>query len=151
MRLFRIRNLLMVGVVVAALVAGSEWLSRPTCATVGADGGLISIRSDRIDRGEAKFFCYRDSAGRKLRFVLARGDDGVTRSVMDACSQCYKFRKGFTASNGYLICRLCGNRYKISDMLAGKASCVPVSIENHEHDGVVTIDPAELEKNQALF
>ena len=71
-------------------------------------------------------------AGERLRFLLARGNDGKVRAVFDACRQCYKFHQGYDVAHGMLICRLCGNRYPIDHMTEGEASCVPVSLPHHE-------------------
>jgi len=135
-----------VGLTIVATIA----FGKPGCVSIrGADALQISGRS--LANGGAKIFCYRDDAGRKLRFVLARGTDGQVRSVMDACAQCYSFHKGFSISDGYLICRLCGNRYPINHILAGKASCVPVAIPNQEAGGKITIKTADLSKHAWLF
>lgn len=122
--------------------------ARPGCESISGAGEL-TIDSARIaDR--AGFYCYND-AGRKLRFILARGSDGKVRSVMDACEQCYPFHKGFVATRSELICRLCGNRYPVNHMLEGKASCVPVALPSHEEAGKVTIQSADLKKFGWLF
>lgn len=125
-------------------------IAKPGCTSVtGRDALVISGRL--LDKGSAKIFCYRDEAGKNLRFVLARGTDGKVRSVMDACSQCYTYHKGFTYSDGYLICRLCGNRYPVNHILSGKASCVPIAVPSNEADGKVTIRTADLKKMEWLF
>ena len=118
-------------------------------AVEGKDELVVSGRA--LDRGTAETFCYRDEAGEKLRFVLARGTDGKVRSVMDACSPCYSYHKGFAYSDGYLICRLCGNRYPINHILQGKASCVPIAIPSTEDDGSVKRRTADLKKMEWLF
>lgn len=122
--------------------------ARPGCETINGDGEL-TIDSSRV-AGKAGFYCYK-GAGHELRFILARGSDGKIRSVMDACKQCYPFHKGFAATKGELVCRLCGNRYPINHMLAGKASCVPVALPSHEENGKVSIRSADLKKFGWLF
>jgi uncharacterized membrane protein len=101
--------------------------------------------------GTAQFFCYRDRAGHEVRFVLARANDGIVRSVFDACRQCYRFHKGYTVADGFLICRLCGNRYRLDQMQTGVASCQPVHLENSQHGNTVEVRVAALEKGQQLF
>jgi uncharacterized membrane protein len=102
-------------------------------------------------RGEVQRFCYRDSAGERLRFLLARGADGKVHAVFDACRQCYKFHQGYKIENGMLICRLCGNRYPIDRMTAGEASCVPVAVRHSDDGSTVRIKPSDLESGKALF
>lgn len=138
----------MSGVVVLAIAIPAM---RPRCTDVtGNDRVLIPIAN--LARGAASFFCYRDEAGDHLRFIIARDDHGHVHSVMDACHQCYSFHKGYTvSSNGEVICRLCGNKYSLKGLEAGKASCVPVALPNREHDGVVEVKVADLEQQRQLF
>ncbi|HXN86516.1 MAG TPA: Fe-S-containing protein [Candidatus Binataceae bacterium] len=125
-------------------------MAQPGCTSVTGKNELV-ISGKTLKAGHPGIFCYRDDAGRQLRFVLARGDDGKVRSVMDACAQCYNFHKGFTYSDGYLICRLCGNRYPIDHMTSGKASCVPVALPSTENNGRIIIRTADLTKRAWLF
>ena len=97
------------------------------------------------------FICYKDDAGKQLRFVLARGDDGKVRSVFDACRQCFAFHRGYRIVKGELICRVCGNHYPLDHMTEGKASCVPVSLQHEDDAGVVRIKTADLKAGHAFF
>ena len=146
----RIRTLLAFAAVGVGGLALSVSMAKPECTSVDGKDTLV-ISGHLLDKGTAKTFCYRDDAGKQLRFVLARGTDGKVRSVMDACSQCYTYHKGFTYSDGYLVCRLCGNRYPVDHILSGKASCVPIAVPSDESDGQVTIRTADLKKNGWLF
>ncbi|MGH7925261.1 MAG: Fe-S-containing protein, partial [Candidatus Binatus sp.] len=99
----------------------------------------------------ARLFCYRDAAGKRLRFVLARGDDGKVRTVFDACRQCFAFHRGYRIVGNELICRVCGNHYPIDHMSEGKASCVPASLPHEDESGVVRIKAGDLKTGRALF
>ena len=112
---------------------------------------VVALDSGRVKTNRISFFCYSDSAGAQLRFILARGTDGRVRSVMDACAQCYAFHKGFSTDGKELVCRLCGNRYPIDHMLSGKASCVPVAVPSSEDGGRIRINIADLKKRKWLF
>jgi uncharacterized membrane protein len=123
---------------------------RPRCRPVsGADRITVSLA--QLARGAVEFLCYRDSAGERIRFILARDQDGTVHSALDACRQCYSFHKGYTVSHGQLICRLCGNRYGISQMEHGKASCVPIKLPNKQHRDLVEVKVSDLTKEAALF
>ena len=69
----------------------------------------------------------------------ARANDGAVRSVFDACRQCYRFHKGYIVVDGFLVCRLCGNRYRLDQMETGMASCQPIHIENTQHGNKVEV------------
>lgn len=137
-----------VGIVVA-LALGSSAM-RPRCVAVDGEEA-VSVPLARLARGAVSFFCYRDSAGARLRFILARDEDGKVHSVFDACRQCYSYQKGYTASRGDLVCRLCGNRYEIKSMEKGHASCVPINLPNRQHGDVVEVKVSDLKRGKALF
>lgn len=141
--------LLAVGLAIGAAIAAGRMFAPACTLTNGVD--VVTVPTDDLSRGSARFFCYRDRTGHLIRFVLTRGDDGTVRSVFDACRECYRFHKGFTIADGFLICRLCGNRYRLNEMRAGLASCRPVPLENAQHDGKVEVRVAALEQGHSLF
>jgi uncharacterized membrane protein len=132
----------------AAVVAGPMFA--PRCTPVNGEE-TVTASVGGLRPGTARFFCYHDRNGRELRFVIARLEDGTVRSVFDACQQCYRYHQGYTIADGFLVCRLCGNRYKIDQMQEGVASCQPVHLEHNQHGNRVEIKVAALEKGQALF
>ena len=146
----RVRTVVALGAIAVAALAMSISMARPGCTAVEGKDELV-ISGNLIDKGTARTFCYRDDAGKQLRFILARGSDGKVHTVMDACSMCYAFRKGFAYSNGYLICRLCGHRFPIDDVQTGDASCVPIALPSSEADGKVIIRTSDLKKMEWLF
>jgi uncharacterized membrane protein len=142
---------LVIGIAGAAVaIAAAMPILHSRCTELrGAE--MLTVSIARLADGEAHLFCYRDQAGQRLRFLLAQGNDGKVRAVFDACRQCYKFRQGYDASHGMLICRLCGNRYPIDHMTRGEASCVPVSLPHHEDSSRIEIKVSDLKSGAALF
>ncbi|MGC1399583.1 Fe-S-containing protein [Candidatus Binatus sp.] len=138
------------GLVLAAGAAFLIFTATSNCTTVsGIDDVAVNVSALRP--GIARVFCYTDDAGKRLRFVLARGNDGKVRSVFDACRQCSAYHSGYRVVDGELICRVCGNHYPVDQMTEGKASCVPVSLQHEEDAGVVRIKTADLKGGRALF
>jgi len=137
------------GIAMIALLLGTSSL-RPHCTPVS---GIeqISIPLGQVGRGVSSFFCHRDEGGKRLRFILARDEEGNVHSVLDACRQCSSYHKGYASSDGDLVCRLCGNRYQLSAMEKGRASCVPVELPNRQHNGIVEIQVSDLKRGRALF
>lgn len=136
--------------VVAALFMLASRASGPPCIPLHGTGTLaLDIRN--LAPGTAKLFCYDDSAGKQLRFLLARNSQGKVYASFDACRQCYKHHEGYSAHNGQLVCRMCGNRYPINHMLKGKASCVPVKLPAVEHGNTVDVKVSALKKGRWLF
>jgi uncharacterized membrane protein len=138
------------GAVLAAGVGFLIFTSTSNCRMVmGRDS--IDVNVSAMRPGSAQLFCYTDDAGKKLRFVLARGTDGKMRSVFDACRQCFTFHRGYQVVGGDLICRICGNHYRIDRMAEGKASCVPASLPHEDASGTVRIRTADLQAGHAFF
>ncbi len=139
-------------IAVVAAVAVLSNLELPPRCTLLRGPGPISIELSRIAQGQARLFCYKGEAGKKIRFILARGNDGIVHTVFDACRQCYSYRKGYRLSrNGDLICRLCGNRYTVDRMMAGKASCAPVALAHQQTGSTIRISAADLHAGRGFF
>jgi len=138
------------GLVLAAGAAFLIFTLTSDCTTVNG-GDDVAVNVSAMRPGSARVFCYTDDAGKRLRFVLARGHDGKVRSVFDACRQCFAFHRGYRVVGGELICRVCGNHYSIDRMTEGKASCVPVSLPHEDDPGIVHIKTADLKAGHALF
>jgi uncharacterized membrane protein len=138
------------GAMLAAGVGFLVFTSTSNCRMVtGQDE--VSVNVSAMRPGSAQLFCYTDDAGKKLRFLLARGTDGRMRSVFDACRQCFTFHRGYQVVGGDLICRVCGNHYRIDRMTEGKLSCVPASLPHNEASNTVRIKTADLRAGHALF
>jgi len=142
-------TLVLAGLGVGTAIALSP-IMRPRCREVRGEE-TVSISLTQLTRGGVDFFCFRDLAGEKLRFILARGTDGKVESAFDACAQCYKFGKGYTMSQGELICRLCGTHYQVRSLGTGKASCVPVRLPNEQTGKTVNVKVSDLQKGRSLF
>jgi uncharacterized membrane protein len=111
----------------------------------------VAIQAGDLKPGSVEFYSYRDRAGAELRFLLARDPGGAIHGAMDACQRCYSYHKGYIASDGYLVCKLCGNRYKLATMESGRASCVPVKLPIQVSGQGVKIKSADLERQRGLF
>lgn len=139
------------GLVLAAGAAAALISIASSDYTTVTGGAEVVVNVSAMRPGSARLFSYTDDAGKRLRFVLARGADGKVRSVFDACRQCSASRRGYRVVAGELICRECGNHYSIDRMTEGKASCVPVSLPHKDDSGIVRIKTADLKAGRALF
>lgn len=141
-------------IVAAALVVVAIWLavtaSGPQFIAVSANPS-VSVETNDLRPGDVRFFTYRARAGDQIRFLLARDATGRIKGVFDACQRCYMYHKGYVSSHGELICRYCGNRYKLEAMESGLASCVPMKLPLQVTNHTVNIKPADLERERGLF
>jgi uncharacterized membrane protein len=115
-----------------------------------SDSTVIKIPIRDLPRDGGRFYSVED-AGRQLRFVLARDENGKVRSVFDACGQCYRYKKGFSVAHGEMICRLCGNRYPLKHMMTGRASCAPVPLASTVTPDSVIVKATDIRKGAWLF
>jgi uncharacterized membrane protein len=90
-------------------------------ATIDSSPRTIAVTGKEVVNVEAptrpgavQFFSWQDRAGSRITFLLARSEDGIVNSALDACSRCFSYHQGHSTSNGYLICRLCGTRYRVA-------------------------------------
>jgi uncharacterized membrane protein len=142
-------------IVLALLAAGTGPFfitsQAPSFISVRTDSDSVIIPTQTLDRDQVKFYSYRDRAGEELRFILARDSNGEVHAAMDACQRCFTYHKGYIWSHGYLVCKFCGNRYKLQAMETGLGSCVPVRLPMRASGHNVNIKSAALERERGLF
>ena len=122
----------------------------PRFSTVTGDG-TISISISTLRSGEARFYRYHGRNGASVKFIVARDETGCIQVAIDACEQCATYREGYSTCDGYVVCRFCGNRYKINSLSGGAGSCVPFRLRYTLHGDAVQISSAELNKWSQLF
>jgi uncharacterized membrane protein len=142
--------LLMTAIIAVSATVLSELMRGPHFIPVfGAE--VITLDLHELGPGSVNFYTYRNDAGAQLRFLLARDPGGALHAAMDACRRCYGYHKGYTSSDGYLVCRFCGNRYKLDSMSRGLSSCVPVDLPIQVSGQTAQIKRADLERHADLF
>jgi uncharacterized membrane protein len=144
-----------------ALIGGGVVLTVATMALVaigieprftevtGVDSIVISGAD--VKRGDLRFFSYRNDAGKEIRFILGRDESGQVSAAFDACERCAQYRKGYSSSHGYLVCRWCGNRYKLNSHGSGIGSCAPIKLTVRETSDRIMVDTSQLKQHQELF
>jgi uncharacterized membrane protein len=150
-RLRGLSALLIVAAVVVVVAISWGATARAPQFTVVRANPSISIETEDLRPGAVRFFVYRDQAGDQIRFFLARDATGRIKAAFDACQRCYKYHKGYVFSGGELRCKFCGNRYKLEAIESGIASCVPIKLPFQIAGQTVTVKPADLERQRALF
>jgi uncharacterized membrane protein len=143
--------LLIVGAALVVVAISLAAMARGPQFTPVSANPSISIETNDLRPGNVRFFEYRDRAGDEIRFLLARDARGRIKAAFDACQRCYMYRKGYVSSRGDLVCRFCGNRYKLEAMESGLASCVPKKLPFQMTGHTVNIKPADLERGRGLF
>jgi uncharacterized membrane protein len=99
----------------------------PGCIEVIAQQ-IVNLPMAELRPGTVRTFCYPDTDGHVIRFIVARDSDGTVHSAFDACRSCFEYNLGYRLSGADMVCRFCGRRYKLKDMGTGIASCVPIRL-----------------------
>jgi uncharacterized membrane protein len=148
----RLRKSVLIAIAVLILATGAWLFASPgaRCAAAQAVDGVVTVSLSSLKPGTAHLFCYND-AGKRLRFILARGNDGKVHATFDACRQCYMFHRGYRIEHGEVVCRVCGNRYPVGHMTMGKESCVPVRLSSHVSGNNVAVRVSNLNSKRYLF
>jgi uncharacterized membrane protein len=122
----------------------------PQCTEVKGQQ-TVNLPLAELGRGTARTFCYRDSSGEVIRFIIARDSDGTIHSAFDACRGCFEYDQGYRLTGAEMVCRFCGLRYPLKEMGSGIASCVPLRLPHLTLSDGVQIKVADLEAGRWLF
>lgn len=115
---------------------------------VDARDGTVKIALSSLGEAEPSFYTF-NAEGKKINFFVLR-KDGDVRSYFDACARCYKYRKGYRAEDGVLVCRACNTSYSLNE-LDGIGSCYPLKLKGFAVDGSYVIEREDLIKGSIYF
>jgi uncharacterized membrane protein len=144
---FAIVLVLMLGLSAVELV--HRFAQAPCTAVAGQK--VVSVPLLEFAPGQARTFCYRDTDGETIRFIVARDADGTIHSAFDACHSCFQYGEGYSFWKGQMVCRFCGQHYPLKDIGTGIASCVPIQLRHLSLADRVQINVADLEAGRRLF
>ncbi len=151
-------------VAVLALLAGvgaylvlnssSDHPAATSVATQPAAGSPDSrdIRISLSDlSGTAKFFDYKLSDNKPIRFFVIKSSDGVYRAALDACDTCYHAKKGYHQEGDDMICNNCGLHFHSSQINEVHGGCNPVGLPRTIEGNQLVIKGDELERRGMYF
>ncbi|MFY9556172.1 MAG: DUF2318 domain-containing protein [Blastocatellia bacterium] len=101
--------------------------------------------------GTAKFFDYRLSDDKPIRFFVVRSSDGVYRAALDACDTCYHAKKGYHQEGDDMICNNCGLHFHSSQINEVHGGCNPVGLPRTIEGNQLVIKASELESRGRYF
>jgi uncharacterized membrane protein len=101
--------------------------------------------------GTAKFFDYKLSDNKPIRFFVIKSSDGVYRAALDACDTCYHAKKGYHQEGDDMVCNNCGLHFHSSQINEVHGGCNPVSLPRTIEGSQLVIKASELESRGAYF
>lgn len=109
------------------LLAGCP-ASRPSRETVTGEGGVVRVDFGTLAPGTGRFHSYRSPGGGHADFLVYRESGGEPRAVLDACTDCYRWRKGYRLDGDGVVCVKCGMRFRLDDLRDGIGGCQPIPL-----------------------
>ncbi|NSW76414.1 MAG: DUF2318 domain-containing protein [Candidatus Atribacteria bacterium] len=115
-------------------------------------GGAISISEKELQKHQVHFFHTFLSPERPIYFIVIRVDSNY-QVLANACRLCFQAKSGFYEEDGYLVCKVCGNRYRIEEVATVQEGCSPVPIETNliAKEGKIVVSRESLEKVSSYF
>lgn len=129
-----------------APASGSAAQKTGTTAT-----GEIAIPVADVSDGKAKFFDYKASDGRSVRFFVIKSSDGVYRAALDACDVCFAGKKGYHQEGDAMICNKCGRQFPSALVNEVTGGCNPIGLPRTVAGDTLRIKASELESRKSFF
>jgi uncharacterized membrane protein len=111
--------------------------------------GKVFIDIQSLQDGSPEFFSVKVRSGRVNFFVLSL--NGEVESYLDACENCYQFKKGYKAEGPHIVCKYCGTSYPMSSLKEGLAGCHPMPLKGKTEGSSYVITVTEMEKAVRYF
>lgn len=130
----------------------------PTATSVATSSATSSGPESRDLRislsdlsGTAKFYDYKLSDNKPIRFFVIKSSDGVYRAALDACDTCYHAKKGYHQEGDDMICNNCGLHFHSSQINEVHGGCNPVGLPRTIEGNQLVIKASELESRGGYF
>ena len=122
----------------------------PTTGSTPVESRDIRISLSELS-GTAKFFDYKLSDNKPVRFFVIKSSDGVYRAALDACDTCYHAKKGYHQEGDDMICNNCGLHFHSSQINEVHGGCNPVGLPRTIEGDQIVIKAKELESRGGYF
>jgi uncharacterized membrane protein len=101
--------------------------------------------------GQARFYRYSTAAGRAVSLFVIKSSDGVIRAALDACTVCYRERRGYHQEGDVMVCNNCGKAFRSADVNVITGGCNPIPLERSVEGDRVVVRSAALESGAVYF
>ena len=150
-----VMGVLLVVALVYLASAGSSKASGITEVTAapgqGSSPAQIQIPLSDVSSGQAKFYQYRGSSGKPIRFFVIKSSDGVYRAAADACVVCYREKKGYHQEGDDMVCNNCRKHFPSALVNEVTGGCNPDGIPRTIQGDKLLIATSDLEARTELF
>jgi uncharacterized membrane protein len=129
--------------------ASTQAPSAPQTAT-GGDARDMRIPLAELS-AQAKFFDYKLTNNKPIRFFAMKSSDGVYRAALDACDVCYHAKKGYHQEGDDMVCNNCRQHFHSSLINEVSGGCNPVGLPRAVEGDYLVIKASELESRGQYF
>lgn len=147
--------LALAGVGVYLVFSSSRDNPTATAVATNAPSSAPEARDIKISLSDlsstAKFFDYKLSDNKPIRFFVIKSSDGVYRAALDACDTCYHAKKGYHQEGDDMICNNCGQHFHSSQINEVHGGCNPVGLPRTIDGNQLVIKASELESRGGYF
>jgi uncharacterized membrane protein len=153
---FFLLALLAIGTIIYLVDSGSVAGNRTTGTAEAAVTPVVSATEvtfpgSAFEDGKAKFFAYKTSDGKTVKYFVIKSSDGVIRAAFDACDVCWESGKGYKQDGDFMVCQNCGRRFQSTKVNVVTGGCNPSALTRTMKDGKVTITVQALNEGKRLF
>lgn len=117
----------------------------------GSGPGQIQIPLSDVSSGEARFYEYKTSSGKPVRFFVMKSSDGVYRAAADACVVCYREKKGYHQEGDDMVCNNCRKHFPSALVNEVTGGCNPDGIPRTMQGDKLLIATSDLEGRTEMF
>lgn len=148
-----VMGVLLVVALVYLASAGPSKASEITEVTAvsGSSPAQIQIPLSDVSSGQAKFYEYKASSGKPIRFFVIKSSDGVYRAAADACVVCYREKKGYHQEGDDMVCNNCRKHFPSALVNEATGGCNPDGIPRTIQGDKLLIATSDLEGRTELF
>jgi uncharacterized membrane protein len=114
-------------------------------------GSEVTFPESTFTDGKARFFEYKTSDGKIVRYFIIKSSDGVIRAAFDACDVCWESGKGYKQKDDLMVCQNCGRRFQSTKVNVVTGGCNPSALTRTVRDGKVVITAQALNEGRRLF
>lgn len=143
---FRIHAIVIAFFILLFLILSYRQPVYPEPPHIGSD---VVIEVGTLKHEIPQFFTYHYHDKNISFFVVKTGDKVL--SFLDACSRCYRHKRGYRFDNGQFVCRKCDVEYSVQEIEKGVGSCYPIKVSGYLQDGRYIIPLSALEKMADKF
>ncbi len=147
--------LVLAGVGIYLVISASSDNPTATAVATNTASSAPESRDIRISlselSGTAKFFDYKLSDNKPVRFFVIKSSDGVYRAALDACDTCYHAKKGYHQEGDDMICNNCGLHFHSSQINEVHGGCNPIGLPRTIEGNQLVIKASEFESRGNYF